>query len=84
MKTWSSEYKGHSIVVQNGLFSGEQLIVDGQLQDEQLGFALRARLHGKITNPTGVSESIKVSLGGWLSVDCRIFVDDQLLPSKRT
>lgn len=83
MKTWKIDYKGHSIVVHNKWFSGEQLIVDGELQDEQIGVGIRSRLYGKITNPDGSTERIKISLGGFFQINCRVFVDDRLIPAMR-
>ena len=47
MKIWSIKHKGHEIRVENGWFSGERLIVDGEIQDEHTGFAFRSRLWGK-------------------------------------
>jgi hypothetical protein len=79
MKTWNIQYKGHEIRVENGWFSGERLIVDGELQDEHKGIALRSRLWGKIRSGGGVGETIKVSLGGWFAIACRVFVDDKLI-----
>jgi hypothetical protein len=80
MKTWNIKYKGHAIRVENGV-SGERLIVDGELQDEQTGFAVRSRLWGRIRSGDGGGEVVKVSLGGWFGTDCRIFVDDKLIQS---
>ena len=79
MKNWNLNYKGHQIRVENGWFSGERLIVDGELQDEQKGFAARSRLWGKIRNGDGAGETIKVTLGGWLSISGRVFIDDKLV-----
>ena len=79
MTTRIANYKGHEIRVENGWTSGERLFVDGVMQDEQLGFGFRSRLWGKIGDGDGLGETIKVSLGGWTSIDCRIFVDDKLL-----
>jgi hypothetical protein len=81
MKTWQTNYKGHQVRVENRWFSGEKLIVDGETQDEQNGFAMRSRLSGKIGNADGTAESIKVSLGGWFGISCRIFIDNKLVYS---
>lgn len=77
MKRWELNYGGNVIVVENR-YNGERLYVNGELQDEQVGFgASRARLWGKLH--TG--ESIKVSLGGTFAIHCRIFVDHKLMLS---
>jgi hypothetical protein len=81
MKTWNIKHKGHEIRVENGWFSGERLIVDGETQDEQKGFGFRSRLWGKIKSGDGAGEPIKVALGGWFVIGCRIFVDDRLIHS---
>ncbi len=60
-------------------FGAERLIVDGEIQDEQIGFAMRSRLWGKLRNADGTTETIKVSLGGWFGITCRIFIDDKLI-----
>ena len=79
MKKWEVEYDGNKIVVENRM-SGERLIVNDVLQDECLGFAVRERLWGKLPN----GEVIKISIGGWWSMHCRIFVDHELItPTKR-
>ena len=79
MKVWQITHKGHSIRVENGWFSGERLIVDGEVQDEHKGFAERSQLSGRIKNGEGAGEGIRVSLGGWFVINCQIFVDDQLI-----
>jgi hypothetical protein len=48
MKTWSVEYKGHKIEVVNGGRDGDQLIVDGEIQDRITGLTLQSRLFGRI------------------------------------
>ena len=81
MKVWQTQYKGHEIKVENGWFSGERLIVDGELQDEHKGMGLRSKLWGKIRDGDAAGEVIKVSIGGWIVVKCRIFIDDKLIQS---
>ena len=75
MNTWKFEHKGHSIEVTNSMFRA-QLMVDGELQDEQTGFATHGLLHGKIKSGDGLGEIIKVSLRGFWSVGCVVFVND--------
>jgi hypothetical protein len=82
-KYWKVDYKGHKIVVENTWFNGERLYVDGELQDEEVGFGIRARLLGRIKSGDGAGETIKVSIGAWFSVDCRIFIDDKLVLPNR-
>jgi hypothetical protein len=79
MKTWSVEYKGHKIEVVNGGRDGDQLIVDGEIQDRITGLTLQSRLFGRIRSGDGEGEQIKVSLGGWFSVKCHIFSNDNHL-----
>lgn len=79
MSSWEVEYKGHSIRVENTMFSGERLIVDREIQDETLGAGTRSRLYGRIRSGDGAGEKVKVSLGGMITVGCRIFIDDKLV-----
>jgi len=79
LKVWHIEHKGHKIRVENSWFGGERLYVDEELQDEHHGATLRSQLSGTIKNGEGAGEGIKVSLGGWFSVGCQIFVDDKLV-----
>ncbi len=79
MKVWQAQYKGHDVRVENSYIKGEKLIVDGKIQDMGMGMALRCRLWGTIKGGNGDGETIKVSLGGWVSIDCRIFIDDELI-----
>ncbi len=75
MKTWRSTYKGHAIEVTNAPFR-ESLVVDGELQDEHTGLRFGARLSGRIKSGDGAGETIKVSLGGFWSVGCVVFIAD--------
>jgi hypothetical protein len=80
MSAWTTIHDGHKITVENNWMGGERLWVNGVLQDEQLGIALRSRLYGSIRIPGQETKRIKVSLGTpFLSVECRIFVDDELV-----
>jgi hypothetical protein len=42
---------------------------------------MRSRLSVKIGNADGTAESIKVLLGGWFGISCRIFIDHKLVYS---
>jgi len=80
MSSWATIYEGHTIVVENSWFGGERLLVNGVLQDEQLGLGFRCRLWGSIKTPNTEAKRIKVSLGSTtFAVECRIFVDDVLI-----
>lgn len=50
---------------------GKKLYVDGNLQDENLGLALRAALTGKIKNDHIEAKDIKVTMGGNFKVNCK-------------
>jgi hypothetical protein len=77
MKRWELDHNGNVIVVENRV-SSERLYVNGELQDERMGLSFQSRLWGQLS--TG--ESIKVSLGGWWAIHCRIFIDNKLVLSK--
>jgi len=77
MKKWHIKYKEHDIEIQNSWFKGEALLVDGTLQDQRIGFAVRSQLYGKIENGQGEGETIKVSLGGWFCCNCIVFINNK-------
>jgi hypothetical protein len=80
-KVFEAIYDGHEIRVENRWFAGEKLYVDGVLQDENIGLAFRATLIGNLKIDSHVSKQIKVAIGGYFSMHCRIFVDHVLVPS---
>jgi hypothetical protein len=65
--------------VENNWLGEESLFVDNELQDGNRGFALRSGLTGSIKDREGSGERIKVSLGGWFTVNCLIFINDTLI-----
>lgn len=79
MKIWEVDYEGSKIRVENSWYKGERLLVNDKLQDEQNGPGSRARLYGHILDASGNKLKIKVSLGGWWTINCRIFVNDSLI-----
>ena len=81
-KVFDATYEGHHIQGVNTWFNGEKLYIDGQLQDENLGVALRATLRGVLKNSDEITKNIKVSLGGFFSIKCKIFVDNVLVFGK--
>ncbi|WP_368505105.1 hypothetical protein AB3N04_05510 [Alkalihalophilus sp. As8PL] len=81
-KTFRMTYDGHQIEVKNRWFNGEKLYVDGQLQDENLGLALRATLTGELTNQSGERKKVKVAIGGFFRIHCKIFIDNKLIFSE--
>lgn len=82
-KTFEVMHDGHHIQVLNSWFTGEKLYVNGQLQDENLGLALRAELNGELKSNDD-RKSIKVAMGGFFKVNCRIFVENNLIyPNKK-
>ncbi|WP_067842197.1 hypothetical protein [Amphibacillus sediminis] len=82
-KVFEVTYEGHQIQVVNTWFNGEKLYVDGKLQDENIGFGLRAALTGILKSSHDVTKSIKVSLGGFFTINCRIFIDNVLVYPKQ-
>jgi hypothetical protein len=78
MKQWRIDYKGHDIVVENGV-SKERLFVDGELQHENFGLGCRSSLWGRLKTEEGGGSEVKVILGGWWRVQCRIFIDHKII-----
>jgi len=79
MRKWEINHNGNMIVVENRA-TCERLYVNGELQDERMGLSSQSRLWGQL--PTG--ENIKVSLGGWWRIQCRIFIDHKLVIPEQT
>ena len=73
---WIVKYGNTDIKVVNTWFSGEQLFVNGELQDERLNF-LSADLTGHLIDENGVRKNIKANLSGFFKIGCRLFVDDE-------
>lgn len=80
-KVFEALYDGHTIQVENRWFAGEKLYVDGDLQDENIGLAIRATLTGSLKNDRNESKNIKVSMGGYFKMNCKLFVDNVLVPT---
>lgn len=57
--------------------------VDGKLQDENLGVAIRATLECVLKSNDNLTKNIKVTLGGIFTVNCRVFVDNTVVFSNR-
>ena len=72
-KTWTYKYNGNTIEVKNSVCRGEELVVNGSLQDKTYAI-FSARLWGRLQS----GEEIKVTLGGTWSVKCYLFVDNIL------
>ncbi len=72
---WKVNYQNNEIEVVNTWFNGEKLYVNKQLQDEKLSF-FSSDLTGHLFNLEGQREEIKVNLGGWFTVGCRLFINN--------
>lgn len=68
--SWVYKYNGNVIVVKNE--KATELYVNDQLQDRKTGVFLKAELSGKLDS----GEVIKVSLGGFMDVECSLFIDN--------
>ncbi|MGM0898580.1 MAG: hypothetical protein ACQEV0_11805 [Bacillota bacterium] len=81
-KTFETTREGRHIVVENRWFKGEKLFVDGQLQDENLGLSFSGVLNGKLKSMDG-SKDIKATIGGFFTIQCKIFIDNELIYSSK-
>lgn len=72
MKTWDAKYYGNNIHIENEVLT-ERLFINGKLHDETKGDGTRAKLIGRL--PDG--RLVKVSLGGFWTIHCTIFVEDE-------
>ncbi len=78
---WIANYNGVEIRIENSWLKGESLYVDGKLQDQQMN-AFSSVLTGKIQTSES-DKSIKANLGGFFSVNCRLFVENELIEIKK-
>lgn len=74
-KVFEVTHQGDHILVENYWINGEKLYVNGELQDENLGLAIRGDLEGKLED----SSRIKVTIGGFLTINCKIFLENRLI-----
>ncbi|MEK5108346.1 hypothetical protein MHI57_16815 [Cytobacillus sp. FSL K6-0129] len=74
-KVFEVNHHGNHILIENYWINGEKLYVNGELQDENLGLALRGDLKGKLED----SSEIKVTIGGFFTVNCKIFLENRLI-----
>ncbi|MBM7839883.1 hypothetical protein JOC54_003163 [Alkalihalobacillus xiaoxiensis] len=78
-KSFELTYEGQQILVTNSWMNGEKLHIDGKLQDENLGLSFRGTLNGVLRNHNNEVKTVKASVGGFFTISCRIFVDNQLV-----
>jgi len=72
-RTWTYHYNGSTIEVKNSLTLAE-LYVNGKLQDNHNGLSFSGKLTGRLES----GEEIKASLGGSFSIECSLFVNNEL------
>ena len=72
---WTTNYENNEIKIESTWFNGERLFVNGKLQDEKFGF-FSSDLTGHIMNTKNEKEIIKVNLGGFMKIECRLFIND--------
>lgn len=76
---WICNYEGNEVRIENSWFNGEQLYVNDQLQDAQVN-VFGTVLTGSIMDKNNEKKSVKVSLGGFFTVGCRLFIDHVAVP----
>lgn len=79
-KTFDITHEGRHILVENRWFEGEKLFVDGELQDENLGLSFRGVLNGRLKSGDGM-KNIKVTVGGFFAIHCKVFIENELIYS---
>ena len=72
---WTANYENNEIKIEKTWFNGERLYVNGNLQDERYGL-FGSDLTGHLINSKHERELIKVNLGGFWKIDCRLFIND--------
>ena len=81
---WIAKYEETVIKITNNWFSGENLYVNNELQDEQLSFITPSNLTGNLINKQGVKLNIKTNISGFFTVSCRLFIDNKKVELKQT
>lgn len=79
---WIIKYENSEIRVVNTWFNGEMLYVNNKLQDEKFGL-FGSDLTGHLINEKGERKNIKVNLGGAFGIECKVFIDDQKMKTKK-
>jgi len=82
MKIWNANYEGNKIRIENSWFLGEKLYVNNKLQDEKVSI-FSSNLTGHIVSKDGEKIPIKVNLSGLLTIECRLFIDDEKIEVTR-
>lgn len=80
---WVANYEENEIKIVNKWFAGEQLYVNGELQDEQLNFITPSNMTGTLITKNGEKLTIKSNLSGFFTVSCRLFIDDKKIELKQ-
>ncbi|WP_426064691.1 hypothetical protein [Flavobacterium sp. DSP2-3-1] len=81
---WIAKYEETVIKITNNWFSGENLYVNNELQDEQLNFITPSNLSGNLINKEGQKLDIKTNISGFFTVSCRLFIDNKKVELKQT
>jgi len=83
--TWTANYEGNEIRIENSSFLGEKLFVNNKLQDEKWSL-FSSDLTGHLVSNDGERKPIKVNLGSWMwfTIGCRLFVDDEKVEVVKT
>ncbi|WP_407404845.1 hypothetical protein [Chryseobacterium sp.] len=74
--TWKSNYQNNEIKIINSWFKGEKLYVNDILQDEKISL-VSSTLNGHILGKDNQKINIKANLGGFFSVECSLYVNDE-------
>jgi len=83
MSIWIANYEGNEIRIENSWSHGEKLFVNNKLQDERLSF-FSSNLTGHIVSKDDKKLPIKVNLGGYFTIECRLFIDDEKVEVTKT
>lgn len=75
-KIWIGKYQNTEIKVENTQFNSERLFVNEKLQDERYGI-FSSDLTGHLITEKGEKLNIKTHIGGFFTINCNVFVDDE-------
>jgi len=74
MATWVTEYKGHTIRVQDDRFFGERLFIDGTMSRARRPW-FRREIRGRITDGDGAGEEVVATLSGSWTARCTLAIN---------
>ena len=81
---WIAKYEETNIKITNHWFSGKKLYINSELQNEQLNFITPTNWSGYLNYKQGQKLDNKTNISAFLTVSCRLFIDNKKVELKQT